>query len=60
MKIDFRKKKQYFKNRNGNNDVYVWKNKDNSFSIGINGTSMHYKVDKSFVIDKVKELVMFV
>lgn len=42
MKIDTRKRKQYFKNVNGLNNVYVWKEKDKTYSVGINGTSHHY------------------
>lgn len=42
MKIDGRKKEQYFKNINGLNDVYVWKTAKNIYSIGINGTSHHF------------------
>lgn len=41
MTIDARKRKQYFKNLNGLNDVYVWKEAKNKFSVGINGTSHH-------------------
>ena len=42
MQIDARKKRQYFKNINGLNDVYVWKEKKNIYSVGINGTSHHF------------------
>lgn len=41
MKIDARKNSQYFKNLNGLNDVYVWKEAKDKFSVGINGTSHH-------------------
>ena len=44
MQIDARKKEQYFKNINGLNDVYVWRNRDKkTYDVGINGTSYHYK-----------------
>ncbi len=42
MRIDARKNKQYFKNVNGLNNVYVWKEKDKTYSVGINGTSHHH------------------
>ncbi len=57
MKIDFRKKEQTFKNQNGLNNVYVWKEGNNSYGVGINGTSHHYKVDKADVKTKVKTLI---
>ena len=41
MKIDRRKKVQYFRNSYSNKDVYVHKEKD-IYSVGINGTSHHY------------------
>jgi hypothetical protein len=57
MKLDFRKKTQRFKNVNGLNSVYVWKEKDNSYGVGINGTSHHYRVDKEDVAQKVNLLI---
>lgn len=42
MKIDARLKKQYFKNVHKLNDVYVWKEKKDTYSVGINGTSHHF------------------
>ena len=59
MKIDFRKKQQSFVNINGLNNVYVWKEKDNFFGVGINGTSEHYKVSKENVLEKVNVLINF-
>ena len=41
MKIDGRLKQQYFKNLHNLNDVYVWKEEDKSYKVGINGTSHH-------------------
>jgi hypothetical protein len=57
MKIDFRKKEQRFRNINGLNDVYLWKEKDNYFGVGINGTSHHYKISKNNVVEKVNLLI---
>lgn len=42
MKIDARLKDQRFKNIYGLNPVYVWKEKDKTYSVGINGTSHHH------------------
>lgn len=42
MKFDGRKSEQYYSNRNGLNDVYVWKMSKQNYSVGINGTSHHY------------------
>lgn len=42
MKIDSRFKKQYFRNIHKLNDVYVWNNKNQTFDVGINGTSHHF------------------
>jgi len=41
MAIDGRLTKQYFKNINNLGDVYVWKEWDKSYTVGINGTSHH-------------------
>lgn len=41
MTIDGRLKQQRFKNLYGLNDVYVWKEKNKLYSVGINGTSHH-------------------
>ena len=41
MAIDGRMTKQYFKNINNLGDVYVWKERDKSYKVGINGTSHH-------------------
>ena len=41
MKIDGRLKQQYFKNLHNLNDVYVWKEEDKTYKVGINGTSHH-------------------
>lgn len=41
MKIDRRKKAQYFRNMYGLNDVYAHK-KDGLYDVGINGTSHHH------------------
>jgi len=41
MKIDGRLSKQYFKNMYNLNDVYVWKEQDKTYKVGINGTSHH-------------------
>ena len=58
MKIDFRKKQQYFKNLNGLNDVYLWREK-NGYGVGINGTNKHFKVKKENVESKVIQLIGF-
>ena len=42
MRIDARLKQQRFKNINGLNDVYVWKEKDKTYKVGINGTNCHH------------------
>jgi hypothetical protein len=57
MKIDFRKRQQEFKNRNGLNNIYVWKEKTGKYGVGINGTSQHFEVLKENVQDKVIELI---
>ena len=41
MKIDRRKKVQYFRNAYSYKDVYVHKEND-TYKVGINGTSHHY------------------
>jgi len=43
MRIDGRLKQQYFKNIHKLNDVYVWKEQDKTYKVGINGTSHHYR-----------------
>lgn len=49
-KLDLRKKKQYI------GKVYVWKEKNNNFSVGINGTSKHFLVNKDELRSKINEL----
>lgn len=57
MKVDFRKKQQSFKNVNGLSDVYVWKEENNFYGVGINGTSHHHKVHIDNVSAKINLLI---
>lgn len=60
MKIDFRKSRQYFKNTNGLNDVYVYRNTPlkGIHQTGINGTSYHYQTtDRNHLKELVQMLI---
>lgn len=52
MRIDGRKTEQDFY-YNGKR-IYCWKNKDRSYSVGINGTNLHYvEEDKHQAEDRI-------
>lgn len=60
MKIDLRKSRQYFKNRNGLNDVYVYRNTPSKgiYQTGINGTSYHYQTSIKGDLEELVEMLI--
>ena len=60
MKIDGRLSKQSIRNAwSPSREIYVWKHSKNNYSVGINGTSLHFgNLEKWQAETKATELVL--